>query len=93
MLIFTFQSGKSSLANFLTDAKENPYGDYRPTVGCRILETQLEQETTKNRKGCEIQIWDCSGDHKYTQQSSHMLPKSDTQSSSQVSKQLASTGS
>ncbi len=35
---FTFQSGKTMLANFLSDATENPSEEYRPTHVVRILE-------------------------------------------------------
>ena len=67
------QSGKTTLANFLSDAKD-AIGQYRPTVGCRILEFQMEtlqpvhhnssRTSNNNISNSEIQLWDCSADRK-----------------------------
>lgn len=60
------KSGKSSLANFLAEAKENPASEYRPTVGCRILELQLEPSNpNSNSAKQDVQLWDCSSDPEY----------------------------
>lgn len=57
------ESGKTILANFLSNTTENVGGEYRPTQGVRILEfeSQSEEDNTKR----EIEIWDCSGDFKF----------------------------
>lgn len=57
------KSGKTTLANFLSDAKDS-IGTYRPTMGCRILEFQLEHDNNKGLGNREIQLWDCAGDPK-----------------------------
>lgn len=57
---FQFQSGKTTLANFLADAKDATTSNiYRQTVGCRILEFQVTG--SNNRNPHEIQLWDCGG--------------------------------
>lgn len=64
-MIFIFQSGKTTIANFLSDATENPSGEYRPTQGVRILEFEMQNLNVNNEKlKAEIELWDCSGDHK-----------------------------
>ena len=55
------------MANFLSDAKE-AIGAYRPTVGCRIVEFQLESHAyskqSSRNDGVDVQLWDCGGDTK-----------------------------
>ncbi|KZC12120.1 Rab-like protein 5 [Dufourea novaeangliae] len=60
-----FQSGKTTISNFLADATEIPY-DYHPTQGVRILEFEV-QNINVNTKSItqDIELWDCSGDHKF----------------------------
>ena len=59
------QSGKTTIANFLSDATEISSGDYRPTQGVRILEFEAENLNVGNRYlKAEVELWDCSGDHK-----------------------------
>lgn len=66
LLLVCQQSGKTSLANFLSDAKDVlSIGQYRPTVGCRILEFQLESSySTRGANNRDIQLWDCSADRR-----------------------------
>ncbi|KAE8613726.1 hypothetical protein XENTR_v10007846 [Xenopus tropicalis] len=56
------ESGKSVLANFISDATETIAGEYNPTQGVRILEC----ECPNGNKGssCEVELWDCGGDSK-----------------------------
>ncbi|EFX83996.1 hypothetical protein DAPPUDRAFT_239205 [Daphnia pulex] len=71
LLLGPTKSGKTTLANFLSDAKD-AIGQYRPTVGCRILEFQIESSqlahhsssrtNNNNTNNSEIQLWDCSAD-------------------------------
>lgn len=58
------QSGKTTLANILSDSTENIGTEYRPTQGVRIIE--FETQFVNNKKGlkAEIELWDCSGDLK-----------------------------
>lgn len=39
IFISVFQSGKTVLANFLSDTTDNVGGEYRPTLGVRYLMT------------------------------------------------------
>lgn len=59
------ESGKTVLANFVSDTTENLGGEYRPTQGVRILEFELQPEDSRDSKSCEVEIWDCSGDFKF----------------------------
>ncbi|GLH03994.1 Intraflagellar transport protein 22 [Gryllus bimaculatus] len=61
-----FQCGKTTVANFLSDATENLGGDYHPTQGVRILEFEVQSLNVNNKHvKAEIELWDCSGDHKF----------------------------
>uniref|UniRef100_A0A7N8WRJ1 Intraflagellar transport protein 22 homolog n=1 Tax=Mastacembelus armatus TaxID=205130 RepID=A0A7N8WRJ1_9TELE len=59
------ESGKTVLANFLSDTTENVGGEYRPTQGVRILEFESQPEGSGDNKKCEVELWDCSGDFKF----------------------------
>ncbi|GAA6234123.1 intraflagellar transport protein 22 homolog [Lates japonicus] len=59
------ESGKTVLANFLSDTTENVGGEYRPTQGVRILEFESQPEGSGDNKTCEVELWDCSGDFKF----------------------------
>ncbi|XP_049930709.1 intraflagellar transport protein 22 homolog [Epinephelus moara] len=59
------ESGKTVLANFLSDTPENVGGEYRPTQGVRILEFESHPEGTGDNLKCEVELWDCSGDFKF----------------------------
>jgi len=61
------QCGKTVIANALSESTE-PFrgGEYRPTQGCRILEFEVPDVITAGKSTkAEIELWDCSGDHKY----------------------------
>ncbi|XP_070169796.1 intraflagellar transport protein 22 homolog [Polyergus mexicanus] len=65
VMIGPIKSGKTTIANFLADATEIPY-DYRPTQGVRILEFEINDiEVNNERISRDIELWDCSGDHKF----------------------------
>ncbi|CAG07111.1 unnamed protein product [Tetraodon nigroviridis] len=57
------ESGKTVLANFLSDTTENVGGEYRPTKGVRILEFETQAEGGRTTRG--VELWDCSGDFKF----------------------------
>ncbi|KAL6056235.1 hypothetical protein STEG23_020604, partial [Scotinomys teguina] len=57
------ESGKTVLANFLTDSSD--ITEYNPTQGVRILEFENPHVTSNNKgTGCEFELWDCGGDSK-----------------------------
>ena len=66
--------GKTVLSNSLAEFLNVPSPDYKPTVGCRILEVEksFSEDQIKNLNflknnninKCKIQIWDVSGDRK-----------------------------
>ncbi|XP_070701721.1 intraflagellar transport protein 22 homolog [Pempheris klunzingeri] len=62
LLIGPSESGKTVLANFLSDTAENVGGEYTPTQGVRILEFESQPEGNST---CEVELWDCSGDFKF----------------------------
>ncbi|KAG7229234.1 hypothetical protein INR49_012891 [Caranx melampygus] len=59
------ESGKTVLANFLSDTTENVGGEYHPTQGVRILEFESQPEGSGTNKTCEVELWDCSGNLKF----------------------------
>ncbi|KAH0560571.1 intraflagellar transport protein 22 homolog [Cotesia glomerata] len=65
VIIGPVATGKTTIANFLADATGMGY-DYRPTQGVRILEFEASDIEVKNKKiKIDIELWDCSGDHKF----------------------------
>ncbi|XP_020861431.1 intraflagellar transport protein 22 homolog isoform X3 [Phascolarctos cinereus] len=57
------ESGKTVLANFLTESSD--ITEYNPTQGVRILEFENPQVASNNKgTGCEFELWDCGGDTK-----------------------------
>ncbi|XP_043574808.1 intraflagellar transport protein 22 homolog isoform X6 [Chiloscyllium plagiosum] len=65
LLLGPRESGKTVLANFLSDATEAIGGDYSPTQGVRILEYECPNVIANGKNiGCEVELWDCSGDQK-----------------------------
>ncbi|CAL1580284.1 unnamed protein product [Knipowitschia caucasica] len=58
------ESGKSILANFLSETSDNVGGEYNPTVGVRILEFEPNFEASGDNRDCKVELWDCSGDFK-----------------------------
>jgi len=64
--VYCVQCGKTVIANALSESTE-PFrgGDYRPTQGCRILEFEVPDVVIAGKSTkAEIELWDCSGDHK-----------------------------
>ena len=61
------KSGKSSIANFLSDATETPFSEtYRPTHVVRILEFDSPNINVNNRQvKADVELWDSSGNHAY----------------------------
>ena len=60
-----FQSGKTTIANFLADATESTGGEYHPTEGVRILQFESANINVNNQSvKAEVELWDCSGDRK-----------------------------
>ncbi|XP_068197136.1 intraflagellar transport protein 22 homolog [Antennarius striatus] len=59
------ESGKTILANFLSDITENVGGEYRPTQGVRIVEFESQLEGSGDNRACDVELWDCSGDLKF----------------------------
>ncbi|KFO35462.1 intraflagellar transport protein 22 homolog isoform X2 [Fukomys damarensis] len=58
------ESGKTVLANFLTESSD--ITEYNPTQGVRILEFENPNVTSNNKgTGCEFELWDCGGDAKF----------------------------
>ncbi|KAM9320303.1 intraflagellar transport protein 22 homolog [Gastrophryne carolinensis] len=65
LLVGPSECGKTVLANFLADATENIGGEYSPTQGVRILEFECPNVNGNKGPGCEVELWDCGGDHKF----------------------------
>ncbi|XP_072325209.1 intraflagellar transport protein 22 homolog [Scyliorhinus torazame] len=66
VLVGPRESGKTVMANFLSDATEAIGGDYSPTQGVRILEYECPNVNANGKSiGCEVELWDCSGDQKF----------------------------
>lgn len=65
LLIGPSESGKTVLANFLSDTVETVGGEYCPTQGVRILEFESQNEGSGDKSStCEVELWDCAGDFK-----------------------------
>ncbi|XP_062392260.1 intraflagellar transport protein 22 homolog [Sardina pilchardus] len=66
LIIGPSESGKTVLANFLSDTVETIGGDYSPTQGVRILEFESQNHGSGDRdSSCEVELWDCGGDFKF----------------------------
>lgn len=65
LLIGPTESGKTVLANFLSDITENVGGEYKPTAGVRILEFESHLENSGDNRSSKVELWDCSGDFKF----------------------------
>ncbi|KAM3865707.1 intraflagellar transport protein 22 homolog [Diretmus argenteus] len=60
------ESGKTVLANFLSDTMDTVGGEYNPTQGVRVLEFESQNEGSGDKYStCEVELWDCAGDFKY----------------------------
>ena len=67
MTNFILQSGKTVLANFISDSTENPITEqYRPTHVVRILEFESSNLNVNNRFAkADVELWDASGNHSF----------------------------
>uniref|UniRef100_UPI0037E91215 intraflagellar transport protein 22 homolog n=1 Tax=Semicossyphus pulcher TaxID=241346 RepID=UPI0037E91215 len=65
LLIGPNESGKTVLANFLSQTSDNVEVEYSPTQGVRILEFESKFEGSGDNRVCEVELWDCSGDFKF----------------------------
>lgn len=78
LLLGPSRSGKSTLADFLSNQRETPTSKYYETNPLRILETEVDLETLKIKKNTNVfasdntrvkrvrvQLWDLSGNAKY----------------------------
>ena len=69
LIIGPRSAGKSTIANFLAGRKHVLSENYRPTVGCRILEFEKEDPKISYITGdskITIELWDVSGDQKFS---------------------------
>ncbi len=64
-LIGPCQSGKTILANFLSDATESLLEDYNPTHVVRVLEFDVNVNVNNRSSKAEVELWDCSGNSKF----------------------------
>jgi len=55
-------SGKSTITNFLAGRKHVLSENYRPTVGCRIVEFEESFNALGGEQKITIELWDVSGD-------------------------------
>ncbi|XP_041979676.1 intraflagellar transport protein 22 homolog isoform X2 [Aricia agestis] len=60
-----FQSGKTAVANFLSESSAADDVISRPTQGVRIVEIQLSLNVNDKQCKVDVELWDCSGDHKF----------------------------
>ncbi|OWR48522.1 rab protein 5 [Danaus plexippus plexippus] len=66
LIIGPSDSGKTSIANFLSESMNvEEAGTPRPTQGARILEFELPHNVNERQRKVQIELWDCSGDHKF----------------------------
>uniref|UniRef100_A0A8C6UUF2 Intraflagellar transport protein 22 homolog n=1 Tax=Neogobius melanostomus TaxID=47308 RepID=A0A8C6UUF2_9GOBI len=65
VFFYIFQSGKTVLANFLSDITETVGGEYKPTIGVRILEFEPHLDKSGDNRSSKVELWDCSGDFKF----------------------------
>lgn len=66
LVIGPSKSGKSMIANLLAELSDQNLEIYKPTQGCRILEFEVQNIKSQDKKSIEIQLWDCSGDQKFS---------------------------
>ena len=60
------KAGKTTIANILGDLQEGPSQEYRPTIGCRIVDFERDPPPSVSHFGkLHIELWDLSGDFKY----------------------------
>ncbi|KAL7639051.1 UNVERIFIED_CONTAM: hypothetical protein RMT77_010585 [Armadillidium vulgare] len=67
LLVGPVKSGKTTLANFLSDAADYGSERYRPTKGCRIVEFEVPNiDVNGSYSNVEVELWDISGDKSYS---------------------------
>lgn len=61
------ESGKTTIANFLSNSSVTIGGIYRPTKGVRILEFEVDGVSLGGNQSASIDVvlWDCSGAHRF----------------------------
>jgi Rab-like protein 5 len=60
------KAGKSTIANIIGELSEGPTEQYRPTIGCRIVELERDPPPAVAQFGkFTLELWDVSGDFKY----------------------------
>ncbi|XP_047112935.1 intraflagellar transport protein 22 homolog isoform X2 [Schistocerca piceifrons] len=68
LLIGPVKSGKSTIANFLSEAADTMSNDYRATRGVRILEFESPNVNVNGKfVTSDVELWDCSGNLKFQQ--------------------------
>mmetsp|Transcript_30054 Transcript_30054/g.70050 ORF Transcript_30054/g.70050 Transcript_30054/m.70050 type:complete len:197 (+) Transcript_30054:95-685(+) len=63
LMVGPCEAGKSTLANVLAENTETASELYRPTVGVRILE--FEVEVKSSAQNVTVELWDVAGDMRY----------------------------
>mmetsp|Transcript_119932 Transcript_119932/g.339971 ORF Transcript_119932/g.339971 Transcript_119932/m.339971 type:complete len:195 (+) Transcript_119932:76-660(+) len=61
LVIGPCEAGKSIISNVLAEVTETVSESYRPTVGVRVLEIDVEVRSQR----VSVELWDVSGDTKY----------------------------
>lgn len=60
------KSGKTAISNILAEVADSLSQTYHPTQSVRILE--FESKLTASKTPVSIELWDCSGDAKFSKQ-------------------------
>lgn len=60
------QCGKTEIANNLCQETKSLLGNAMPTIGCRIQELELTLKINELQTSVTIELWDVSGDEKYS---------------------------
>lgn len=65
LVVILFQSGKTFIANVLSESINiDEAGTPRSTQGVRVVEFELPLNINDKQYKVDIELWDCSGDHK-----------------------------
>mmetsp|Transcript_56598 Transcript_56598/g.132802 ORF Transcript_56598/g.132802 Transcript_56598/m.132802 type:complete len:198 (+) Transcript_56598:79-672(+) len=64
LMVGPCEAGKSTLANVLAENTETASELYRPTVGVRILEFDVELKTG-GQQSATVELWDVAGDMRF----------------------------
>ncbi|CAG4971890.1 unnamed protein product [Colias eurytheme] len=66
LMIGPSESGKSTIANFISESVNIEECETRPTQGVRIVEFEVPNLNINGKQiKVDIELWDCSGDHKF----------------------------